>query len=94
MNALSMRWRLANQEINWVKHISLEKKGYSTDMKMFRSDNRYHFCTRAPKTKSGLGCRQRVNGDLVSDPQALLAVWADHFHSQSRGKYHEENGQT
>lgn len=52
--------------------------------KMFRSGNRYCFCT--PNRSRGLGCRLRVNGDLLSDPQALLAVWADHFGRLSQSK--------
>lgn len=31
-----------------------------------------------PKRR-GLGCRLRVNGDVISDLHELLAIWADHF---------------
>ena len=52
-----------------------EKKG--TTKRMFQSGNRYRFCT--PKRRRGLGCRLRVNGEVVSEPQELLATWVDHF---------------
>ena len=53
-----------------------ERRRVQCRERMFQSGNRHHFCTTK---RRGLGCRLRVNGEVVSDPQELLAIWVEHL---------------
>ena len=53
-----------------------ERRRVQRRERMFQSGNRYRFCT--PKRR-GLGCRLRVNGNVISDCQEVLAICTDHL---------------
>ena len=60
--------------------MQLEKRdeGYNTERECFNQVTDITVSVHT-KRRRGLGCRLRVNGEVVSDPQELLAIWVDHF---------------